>query len=230
VFRGPRDPRREGDPLPTAGGAAAAGDDSGGTSFYGITTHSERVLFVLDFSGSMNFPAAEGDGAKKKVDVLREEFRRAVTGLPDGSNLGVVGFSNDVRLWKKDAVKRDAKTAADVVEWVMKQPVVGGTNIYDALERAFALASSKDPKGEPVFDTMYFMTDGTPSVGKVVNPDQIRAEVRRWNASKRIRLHVIGMGGHHKPKPGQREEPNKDLDARFLRLLAEDHGGQCVIR
>jgi Mg-chelatase subunit ChlD len=201
--------------------------EEGGTTFYGITTHSQRVLFVLDFSGSMNFPASEGESAKKKIDVLREEFRRATTGLPDGSSFGVVGFSADVRVWKKEPAKREAKTAADAVKWVDGQEVVGGTNIYDALERAFQLASSKDPKGEPVFDTMYFMTDGTPSVGKITNTEQIRAEVRRWNLSKRVRMHVIGMGGHHKPKPG---EPKSDIDERFLRQLAEDNGGQCVIR
>jgi hypothetical protein len=229
-FRGPRDPRPEGEPPPAVAGGPSVTGEEGGTTFYGITTHSERVLFVLDFSGSMNFPATEGDAAKKKVDVLREEFRRATTGLPDGATLGVVGFSVDVRLWRKEPAKRDAKSAADAVQWVDRQEVVGGTNIYDALEKAFQLATPKDPKGEPVFDTMYFMTDGTPTAGKVTNAEQIRADVRRWNLSKRVRLHVVGMGGHQKPKPGDRRPPQSDLDERFLRLLAEDNGGQCVIR
>lgn len=229
TFRGPRDPAPDGKPVaaPPADATASAPEE-GGTTFYGITTHSTRVLFVLDFSGSMMFPGSESDTAKKKIDVLKAEMRRAVAGLPDGATFGIVGFSADVRVWKKDAVSRNAKTAADAVEWVEKQPVIGATNVHDALETAFRMAAPKD-RPEPVFDTMFFMTDGRPTAGKLTDPKQIRAEVRRWNEAKRVRVHVVGMGGHQKQQPGSTQPPADDLDEDFLKGLAADNSGLCVI-
>ena len=125
-----------------------------------------------------------------------------------------------------------AKTAAAALEWVAKRDVLGATNIYDALETAFELmgaGTAKDRAVEPVYDTVFFMTDGRPTSGKVTDPDRILAEVRRWNAARRVRLHVVGMGGHEKTNPDG-GEPEDDVDPAFLKRLAEENGGQCVLR
>jgi hypothetical protein len=233
-FRGRNDPEGA---APGAGPVAEAPSESaerGGVSFYGIETHSTRVLFVLDFSGSMNFAGSERDGKRKKVDVLREEMKKTVTGLPDGATFNLVGFASDVRVWRKDPALRSAKTAAAALEWVEKSAVLGSTNIYDALETAFEMmgfGAAKDRAVEPVYDTVFFMTDGKPTSGKVTQPDRILAEVRRWNEARKVRIHVVGMGGHEKPRPdAPGGPPTDDIDPEFLKTLAEQNGGQCVIR
>jgi len=185
----------------------------------------------------MNFPATERAGARKKIDILRGEVKRTVTGLPDGATFGVVAFASDVRVWKKEPVVRNGKSAADAIAWVEKTDAIGGTNIYDALEVAFKLAKPSGAQ-EPLYDTIFFMTDGTPSVGKVTDTEGILREVRRWNEGKKIRIHVIGMGGHTKnpggaggpPPMGGKKLPEFDLDEVFLKSLAAMNGGQCVIR
>jgi len=243
TFRGPKDPSGGG---PAAGGPAAGGDAPAGgpapgpstdaagnrVSFYGIETRSDRMLFVLDFSGSMTFGGSDTDKNRKKIDILYEEIKRTISGLPDGAKFNLVGFSNDVRVWKKGGAVRDGKTAKEAVEWIEKQKVIGSTNIYDALETSFRMmgvGASADKAYAPAYDTIFFMTDGVPTSGKVTDKTIILGEVRRWNEGRKIRVHVVGMGGKQKggpPGPGGADDVDKD----FLTKLAEQNGGQVVFR
>jgi len=238
-FRGPKD---EGGGAAKGGGAdgEGPGDGTGGegskVSFYGIETRSERLLFILDFSGSMDFAGSETDRNRKKIDILREEMKKTVTGLPDGARFNIIGFAADVRVWRKGPAVRDAKIAKEALEWVDKQPVAGSTNIYDAMEQAFKLmgvGAGKDKSYEPVYDTVFFMTDGKPTSGKATDTALILADVKRWNDGRKIRIHVVGMGGKEKggPHGGGGGNPRADdLDRKFLEDLAEQNMGEVVFR
>ena len=70
-------------------------------------------------------------------------------------------------------------------------------------------------------------TDGKPTSGKVTDTKLILGEVRRWNDGRKVRIHVVGVGGHGKSKGGAAAD---DIDAQFLKDLASQNGGQCVIR
>ena len=183
----------------------------------------------------MMWAGSATDDKIKKIDVLRKEMKKSLAGLPDGSTFNIIAFSSDVRPWKKEPQIRSTKTATDALIWVEKAPVDGGTNIGDALETAFKMMGAglqKDRNEAPAFDTVFFMTDGKPSVGKVVDPKQILAAVRRWNDGRKVRVHVVGMGGHNKPAPaGSKKNKDKedDMDEDFLKALAEQNGGTCVI-
>ena len=65
-------------------------------------------------------------------------------------------------------------------------------------------------------DTIYFMTDGTPTVGKLKKPEEILAAVREWNRTAHITIHAIGVGA--------------ECDAAFLKALADENGGVFVKR
>jgi uncharacterized protein YegL len=233
-FRGPKEAPQGAPPPDAPGSPAPAGpeaDLAGGTSFYGIQTHSTRVLFVLDVSGSMNFPGSKSDAARKKIDVLREEVRRAITGLQDGSVFDIVLFSSSVRVWKKDPQVRGAKALSEALEFVNKAEVVGSTNVHDALETAFKMmgaGTTKDKAAEPVYDTLFFMTDGRPTSGKVTDPQLILGAVRRWNEGRKVRVHVVGAGG--KKPEGAATPAVDDVDPAFLKALAEQNGGEFVLR
>lgn len=244
AFRGPKDPGAAGAGKGGAAGGkgaptapAAAADDP--LSFYGIQSHSTRVLFVLDFSGSMTWAGSENDPKLAKIDVLRREMKKSLAGLPDGATFNLIAFSGDVRPWKKEPQVRSGKTAAEALLWVEKMPPDGGTNIGDALETAFRMMGAgleKDRAEAPAYDTVFFMTDGKPSVGKMTETRQLLAAVRRWNEGRKVRLHVVGLGGHAKRKPASPPPPaggkpsEDDLDEGFLKDLAAQNGGQCVIR
>ncbi len=246
-FVGPKDPRKNdakpekpvaGVPGEKAPPSAVASKGDDGFAFYGIESHSTRMLFILDFSGSMMWAGSATNEKVTKIDVLRREMKKSLAGLPDGATFNLIAFSSDVRPWMKVPQIRSTKTATDALIWVEKAPVDGGTNIGDALEAGFKMMGvglQKDRNEPPAFDTVFFMTDGKPSVGKVTDPKQILAAVRRWNDGRKVKIHVVGMGGHEKPAPvvagakPKNKDKEADMDEDFLKALAEQNGGQCVI-
>ncbi len=194
------------------------------TTFYTIETLSKNLLFVLDISGSMREPAGDAVGTAatdgkplRKIDVAKAELKKAVKLLPEDARFGIVVYSSAVHelvptiMEAKQDVKDKVYRAVDRIE------PTANTNIYGALERAFMLSAAGksvlDRAYELGADTIFFMTDGYPTTGKLVAAEPILAEVRRWNVERKIVIHAIGVGDH---------------DRSFIRKLAEQNSGQYV--
>lgn len=197
-------------------------DAPGGVSFYGIQTRSNRILFVIDRSGSMLEPVGKADtgpGSQKKIDVAKAQLKAAIAGLEDGDNFNIVSYSADVERWQKRMLTMSKKVQSKVTRYIDKDlQANGGTNIHDALAEAFRLAGigAMDRAYESNVDTIFFLTDGQPSVGEVQDPVEILRRVKEWNRLARIVVHTVGVGIDH--------------DAAFLRRLAEENGGQYTSR
>jgi HEAT repeat protein len=204
-----------------------------GVTFFGITTESQRVLFVLDLSGSMKFSMVpkknpDDDPGKpfdmpegnepSRLEVAKRDLRKAVGGLRDGGTFNLVLFASDVWTWsdKLETMSPDART--EVQQFIDKADAVGGTNIYGALERALDLAGAKggDAWSKPAIDTIYLLTDGKASVGVTTDVDAILSFVRSRNQTAGIVIHTIGLSDAQ--------------DAVLLRRLAEENGGTYVSR
>ena len=192
-----------------------------GVTFYGITTFSDKVLLVLDVSGSMTEPAhPEGAGARAsetKIDVARKELNGAIDMLEDKKRFNLVFFSHEVVRYQPGMLAGEKLNRDQAKRFAATLTPSGGTNIHDALEGAFRLAGfGADGKTfMPVVDTIFFLTDGKPTAGKVQEPKLILDEVREWNRSAKITIHAVGMG---------------DCDPVFLQALASENGGRFVQR
>lgn len=187
--------------------------EKGGT-FYGIHTFSDRVLFIIDISGSMDRPQRGKDaGGRTKMEVCRQQLVGFVYKLNDGDLFNVIFFNHQVIPWQaKKVVARD-KTKKMLAKWVEEQPPLGGTNIFDALERGFLMAVFGMSDGKrPIYDTIFFLTDGKPTAGKLTDPEKILEVVRAWNQRAKLTIHCVGIG--------------KDHDADFLRALAKIGDGE----
>jgi hypothetical protein len=176
---------------------------------------SKRVVFVVDFSGSMQIRCQDSTGrSRSRLDYVRTELSTVITELDEDARFNIIGFSTEVRPWKKKLVKATDKNKKRARSWVRKTLRPDGeTNIYGALETAFR---HKD------VDTIYFLTDGTPTAGEVTINSEILGKVRQWNASRGVRVHAIGFlaGEGH----GLIIE-NKGMSKRFLKKLAKGNGG-----
>jgi hypothetical protein len=202
------------------------------TGFFGIQLESRRVVFVIDISGSMNANMG-GHGAEAKssrAELARAELLRVVAALEDGTLFDIVFFSSGVKVWKPEMQTADGKTRKEAIDYVQKIEFGGGTNTYDALEAAFALGDvgkgkrrEADPTGEARVDTIMFLSDGKPSVGKITDPDQIRAAVKGWNKARRVAVHSIAFGAASGKKDGM-----DGADPAFMKGLAADTGGKYV--
>lgn len=166
-------------------------------SFYGLEIVSNRLTFVIDVSGSMRAKAYAG---KTRIDIAKEELSRVVENLEQGDEFNIIAFSTGVNDWEDELVPATEKQRASAQEYISGLRADGGTAIYDALQRAFE---------DPSVDTIYFLSDGDPSGGLIVDPPTIRSEVARWNSARHVTIHCVAVGQDHP----------------LLRGLAEDSGG-----
>lgn len=204
-----------------------------GITFFGIQSQSRRVLFVLDLSRSMTFsmvprrspndedpenPDMPQPGELSRLAVAKDALTRAIGGVEEGSVFNLVFYATDVWTWQDKLSVMNPATRSAALRYVEALDANGGTNIYGALQMALDLAGATTGKDwvKPEIDTIYFLSDGRPSVGVTTSPDEILAFVRERNAVAGITIHTIGLSGAQ--------------DAYLLRSLAEQNGGTYVAR
>jgi hypothetical protein len=187
--------------LPHPDSVKGGGSSSGGKtiSYHDIPVVSSRMCFLVDRSGSMSAPI----GTDKKFNRLaaaKEQLTRVVEALPATTWVNLIDYETGVHPMWDEVRKLDAEARKDMLTRVANLQLAGGTNIFEALEAAF-----KDPK----VDTVYLLTDGQPSSGRLTNAEDIIDEVRRWNRTKQVVIHCIGLG----------------IDSDLLKRLAAMTGG-----
>jgi HEAT repeat protein len=208
--------------------------DSGGAryhKFFDLEIDSDRVLFVLDFSGSMAEPVhlktggtavAGSEQTTTKAALVVQELKKLVMSLPDGALVNFVVFNDEVRTWRQEGdrpalVKLDDTTRDDLLGHFLDglRPA-GATNLYGALDAALGFGGRGlyDKYYAAGFDTLYVITDGAPTAGAVVDKDEIRRRVRETNLLRKIAIHCITFGDKN--------------DTDFLGPLAEENGGRHV--
>ena len=73
----------------------------------------------------------------------------------------------------------------------------GRTNTFGSLFAALKMPKAgRDKKGRLVrtkADTLFFLSDGMPTIGETTDPMEILKRVRRFNASRKIVIHTIGF-------------------------------------
>ena len=203
----------------------------GSTSFYGIKTDSKHIIFVVDVSGSMG-PRPPKDGEPKeegplRIDVARKELLVALQGLSavdeddrGAATFNIVAFSTKTTVFKQGsmvvATKRNKEKAKKWIESNIRPQ--NETDVFAGIEKAFNVISATKEKKNMAkgADTMFVMTDGSPTTGKFVDPNLILAEVARMNKIRQLSIHTIGVGKNHAKG--------------FLQRLAADNHGQYIGR
>ena len=123
-------------------------------TYHGIEVFTERVVFVLDRSGSMRWPHAPG--VVSRMEVARDALVRVLGELAPTARFNVLAFDRRVEAWSKGEVAADAEAVRKAAAWVRRQEAQegAGTNTYGVLEEAFA--------ENPGIDTIYLLSDGIP--------------------------------------------------------------------
>jgi uncharacterized protein YegL len=173
-------------------------------AYHDIAVVSNRIAFLIDRSGSMRANIGT-DKKRTRLDAAKDQLVRTVEALPATHHVNLIAYETKVQpLWNELRALDDDNRAV-LIKIARELPLGGGTNIFDALEAAFADAK---------VDTIFLLTDGEPSTGRLVSPEAILEEVRRWNRTRQIVIHCIGLG----------------IDSELLKRLAADSGGmyRCV--
>lgn len=222
--------------------------------FYDVDVDTDHPIFIIDQSGSMQ-AAADVELANKLVSewlkknpgkenqippippppphlskwqVLQNELKNVIMSLDSKkADFNIVWYSTEVEIYNKGGmVEASPKEKDKAAKEIDRRSADGFTNIYDALETAFMLATGKEGKGdsewtgkgdsEMLADTFFFMTDGVPDDGDRQNMspkkdiNNILAKVREWNKIPKIKIYAIGVG---------------NCATGFLEALATENGG-----
>lgn len=174
-------------PAPTV----APGD--AGNAYYEIPVYADRIVFVIDTSSSM---------AGERMETAKRELVSAIHALAPDVAFTVVSFSDAARAWQPQLVAAgdDAKRSASA--YVGALSAAGKTASFDALDTAFRYDA----------EAIFFLSDGEPTAGRIVDPAQIIRFVAESNKNRRLSLHTIGI------------MPDNGL-ARFLEALATANHG-----
>jgi hypothetical protein len=178
----------------------------------------------------------------QKLTIVKTELVRTIENLGANTNFNIVAFATDLDIWKKYLVPANITNKASAASWVKRLKPIGGgddtelasaglfaaanlaagkTNTHKALMYPFGVDPEKPPPpmtGPAVdtkrkLDTVFFLSDGRPSTGKLVDTNEILKAVTEQNETARFVIHTIAIGQFQKD---------------FLRSLAELNGGVFV--
>jgi len=188
--------------------------------YYNFGVYSDRVLFVVDISGSMRWSY---HFKPKRIEVARKQLDGVLRAIDKKSLVNLMVYSDKVRIWQKKEVVANGKNIQRAIAWAEKMLAKpeGNTHIYTALEKAFA--------HNPEFDTIYFLSDGSPSDGRYISPEGIVYSVRAWNRYRRARINTIALTLENVDR-GHPNEATSSLRRMkdFMRDLARHTGGETT--
>ncbi len=172
-----------------------------------------------------------------RIDIVKTELQRTIEGLESYVELNILAFATQVKPWKKEIVKCNVLNKKSAMEWVGRLEAIGGnskeglaragltgaanlgegkTNTYGVLMRALDVEGgrgSQDEAYEVAVDTIFFLSDGRPTVGELVDPDDILREVQIANELRKVVIHTIALG---------------EFQKEFMKTLARQNNGQFV--
>lgn len=186
--------------------------------FFKIKFDSLKVVYVVDISGSMlaaidDYEDLAPEPGKSRVELMRREVNASIQSLPPEASFNVIAYSDVVIPFNDRNLVATAENKKRAAEWLDGLAAAGQTNIFDALETAFRLApnSGKDKYYATTGDTILFLSDGGPTCGRTTDCAEILREVKKWNETRRITIHAVGIGAQ--------------TVENFLKALAKENGG-----
>ncbi len=176
--------------------------------FYGLRPATDRVCFVLDRSGSMEWGRPNESSRYARALAEMERFLRD---LGPGARFRVVLFSSKLEVWKDELVPANPASIGEALQWAGYHKPDGGTELRRAIEHVLRL----DRAGEPVLarleeDTVIVLCDGATAEG----PSWIEPLFERVGSAACVAFHCVMIGR------GQGDGA--------LRALAEQSGGAYV--
>ena len=128
-------------PLPAARTpvTSVASDDT--PSYYGVPIYAQKLVFVLDTSGSMR---------GFRLAAAQRELIDTINKLHDDDQFAIVVFNSSVNAWQKRMVPATAASKKAAATFVNNQETHFNTASYDALEAAFNFDA----------EAIFFLSDG----------------------------------------------------------------------
>ncbi|MDP6540211.1 MAG: HEAT repeat domain-containing protein [Planctomycetota bacterium] len=173
-----------------------------------------------------------------RIDIVKTELAKTIEALDSAVEFNLIAFATEVRRWKKKAVRANVLNKRSALDWTRKLEAIGGTSkedlarvglvgaanleggktnthgaLMDALEVVNQRKHARSEKYLIGLDTIFFLSDGRPTHGDLVDTDDILIAVKKANELRKVVIHTIAIG---------------EFKKAFMRKLAEQSGGTFV--
>jgi len=180
-------------------------DETGGSrAFAGMPLRSDRLAFLVDFSGSV-WRRQEGGGTRKTY--ADRELRRALASLSEQARFNVVPYTDEPLPWRPSLAAAEPRDVAEALAYFEDCDASGKGDFFGAALLAL---------GDPELDTVVVMTDGAPTGGRSWKLELMMPLLLERNRFRRVRFDVVLV------------DAARGLQRRW-REFAEETGGRCVV-
>lgn len=133
-------------------------------SFFGLRPESDRITFVIDFSGSMGL--GWGTTGHTRYEEAIEQMMRFLQGAPPTTRFNVLLFSGTPQLSSPELIPASAENLERARTSLLARHPTGGTNLRPAIRLALKLDASGRPDLEGLeADTVIVLCDGETAEG-----------------------------------------------------------------
>ncbi|MBK8099061.1 MAG: VWA domain-containing protein [Planctomycetes bacterium] len=208
------------------------------TGFCGIPVQGTRIVFILDLSGSMDFPmrkkgtAGEGvpDKLPSRLDFAKKELIRAMEAMSTNAQFNLVTFNGNPKpeLWNKTLVPANDKNRERFRKYVEDLRADGATNLWCGLEEGLKLKSLVyGNRYDTNVDELFILSDGAPTAGDVMDPIEILRLVKETNRFSKVRINTVYISS-----PNPRDLPPTPwmtiTPEAMMERMADENGGKFV--
>lgn len=158
-----------------------------------------------------------------KIEIVKQELIDLIASLKPYVNFKIITFASRVKPWSKGMLRATPANKARAIKKLDSLTVLGAsssggkggrgggggrgasggslaagrTNTYGALMTMLKIPKAgRDQTGRLVktkADTVFFLSDGMPTIGETTDPTEILRRVERFNRARKIVIHTIGF-------------------------------------
>jgi Mg-chelatase subunit ChlD len=174
---------------------AERGEQRSVASFFGLRPSSDRLVFVLDRSGSMDwaFGAYSGTSAtpgRTRYEEAREQLLGFLRASGPRTRFTVILFESGTQAWSRTLRPADEETLEELDAWLGARRPGGGTELRPAVLRAVGEGPAGLELEELEVDTVIVLCDGETAEGAA----WAGAFAARLHEEARVAIHCVQVG------------------------------------
>ena len=195
------------------GGLAGMREMAMDLSFFGssVSGDANRMLFVIDMSGSMTMGNKGLDGFRKVVD----ELVKTLENLNNQGGFNIMAFAGDVETFSQSFTAVSDSSIQKAQKWLLdRDPAksLGGKNrnsprSYPKRHRGTASGKALEKAFQKRPGIVFFLSDGEPTDKK---PDQIYKIVKNFQEAEKVSINTISY----------------KTNSKFMKELAQKNEGE----
>jgi hypothetical protein len=131
-------------------------------------------------------------GGETKLQVAKRELRSAVEQLAPDAAFNIVTFGDRANAWRDTLAPATKANKEAFFKHVDSIAIAGATNVWAGLELALRIKTiEQNARYATPADEIFVLSDGRPTTGEIVRPEQILETLCETNRTSRIRINTI---------------------------------------